>query len=348
MPQHWHPLNVFFLALQLLAVPSQAQGSCSCDPTTTMATGNASNTTTMGATMTTLAPVSNATTLAPVSNATTLAPVSDATTPAPAPTPASNASSSNATTMAPSSSDATTSAPAPAPSTTLASAPAPATTTTTPSGGPSAGPARLLEEMWSGRVLQSSNATTTASAAAGSSNATTTTTVMTAATTVAECPPCVVTPLVVSTFTSTLALTSASDLGAIDFDAMKGALTITQLRDTAADVTVQVVVKVAVQYSFSAAITPLQCQTAVAIANGLDVDKVTCVGGAADNNTATTAAPATSTTTAAAAGRRLQAVMDVEITYDDQAAAVAAVETDPAEMMADLTAALREDSSSRK
>merc|ERR1719329_2059601 len=119
MPQHWHPLNVFFLALQLLAVPSQAQGSCSCDPTTTMATGNASNTTTMGATMTTLAPVSNAT-------------------------------SSNATTMAPSSSDATTSAPAPAPSTTLASAPAPATTTTTtPSGGPSAGPARLLEEMWS-------------------------------------------------------------------------------------------------------------------------------------------------------------------------------------------------------
>merc|ERR1719329_621832 len=345
MPQHWHPLNVFFLALQLLAVPSQAQGSCSCDPTTTMATGNASNTTTMGATMTTLAPVSNATTLPPVSNATTLAPVSDATTPAP--TPASNASSSNATTMAPSSSDATTSAPAPAPSTTLASAPAPATTTTTtPSGGPSAGPARLLEEMWSGRVLQSSNATTTASAAAGSSNATTTTTtVMTAATTVAECPPCVVTPLVVSTFTSTLALTSASDLGAIDFDAMKGALVTDQGWDTAADVTVQVVVKVAVQYSFSAAITPLQCQTAVAIANGLDVDKVTCVGGAADNNTATTAAPATSTTTAAAAGRRLQAVMDVEITYDDQAAAVAAVETDPADMMDGLTAALQQDTS---
>merc|ERR1719329_564181 len=244
MPQHWHPLNVFFLALQLLAVPSQAQGSCSCDPTTTMATGNASNTTTMGATMTTLAPVSNATTLAPVSNATTLAPVSDATTPAPAPTPAT-------------------------------------TTTTTPSGGPSAGPARLLEEMWSGRVLQSSNATTTASAAAGSSNATTTTVMTAAATTVAECPPCVVTPLVVSTFTSTLALTSASDLGAIDFDAMKGALVTDQGWDTAADVTVQVVVKVAVQYSFSAAITPLQCQTAVAIANGLDVDKVTCVGGAA-------------------------------------------------------------------
>merc|ERR1719329_1280313 len=359
MPQHWHPLNVFFLALQLLAVPSQAQGSCSCDPTTTMATGNASNTTTMGNASNTTTMGASMTTLAPVSNATTLAPVSDATTPAP--TPASNASSSNATTMAPSSSDATTSAPAPAPSTTLASAPAPATTTTTtPSGGPSAGPARLLEEMWSGRVLQSSNATTTASAAAGSSNATTTTTtVMTAATTVAECPPCVVTPLVVSTFTSTLALTSASDLGAIDFDAMKGALVTDQGWDTAADVTVQVVVKVAVQYSFSAAITPLQCQTAVATANGLflsdgstaDVDKVTCEGGAADNNTATTAAPTVSTsaaatsTTAAAAGRRLQAVMDVEITYDDQAAAVAAVETDPAEMMADLTTALSRDTS---
>jgi len=142
-----------------------------------------------------------------------------------------------------------------------------------------------------------------------------------------------------------LALTSASDLGAIDFDAMKGALVTDQGWDTAADVTVQVVVKVAVQYSFSAAITPLQCQTAVAIANGLDVDKVTCVGGAADNNTATTAAPATSTTTAAAAGRRLQAVMDVEITYDDQAAAVAAVETDPADMMDGLTAALQQDTS---
>lgn len=150
-----------------------------------------------------------------------------------------------------------------------------------------------------------------------------------------------------------MALTSASDLGAIDFDAMKGALVTDQGWDTAADVTVQVVVKVAVQYSFSAAITPLQCQTAVAIANGLDVDKVTCVGGAADNNTATTAAPtvsasaaaATSTTTAAAAGRRLQAVMDVEITYDDQAAAVAAVETDPADMMDGLTAALQQDTS---
>jgi len=157
-----------------------------------------------------------------------------------------------------------------------------------------------------------------------------------------------------------LALTSASDLGAIDFDAMKGALVTDQGWDTAADVTVQVVVKVAVQYSFSAAITPLQCQTAVAIANGLvlsddsaDVDKVTCEGGAADNNTATTAAPtvsasaaaATSTTTAAAAGRRLQAVMDVEITYDDQAAAVAAVETDPADMMDGLTAALQQDTS---
>lgn len=123
--------------------------------------------------------------------------------------------------------------------------------------------------------------------------------------------------------------------------------------DDAADVTVQVVVKVAVQYSFSAAITTDQCKTAVAKANNLllssgdpDVDKVTCVGGAASNDTATTAAPTATTTatTTAAAARRLQAaVMDVEISFEDADAAVAAVESDGDDQMAALNEALSAD-----
>lgn len=120
--------------------------------------------------------------------------------------------------------------------------------------------------------------------------------------------------------------------------------------DDAADVTMQVVVKVAVQYSFSAAITTDQCKTAVAKANNLllssgdpDVDKVTCVGGAASNDTATTAAPTaiTTATTTAAAARRLQAaVMDVEISFEDADAAVTAVESDGDAQMAALNEAL--------
>jgi len=146
-----------------------------------------------------------------------------------------------------------------------------------------------------------------------------------------------------------VSLSSAADLEKIDFSAMTGALAADQgWDDNDADVQVEVVVKVAVQFSFSAPITPVQCQTAVAKAQMIllpngdpDLDKVACVAGVAgDADNTTTAAP---TTTTAAASRRLQAVMDVEITYDDPEDAVTAVSTDEAGMMAALTTALSED-----
>merc|ERR1711865_585369 len=157
----------------------------------------------------------------------------------------------------------------------------------------------------------------------------TTTTV--AATSTVTCPPCVVRPQVVTTFTSTLSLTSASDLSSVDFVAMKESLA-TEQNWQDATVEVVVAVKVTVQFTFSAVITETQCKAAVASAQEISVSKVSCMSNAS------------SASSASGATRRLQAVMDVEISYDDQSEAVDAVSTPQADMMAGLTTALAADS----
>jgi len=135
----------------------------------------------------------------------------------------------------------------------------------------------------------------------------------------------------VTTFTSTLSLTSASDLEKVDFVAMKAALA-TEQNWQDASVEVVVVVKVALQFTFSAVITETQCKAAVASVSGVSVSKVSCMSNAS------------SASSASGATRRLQAVMDVEISYDDQSEAVDAVSTPQADMMAGLTTALAADS----
>merc|ERR1711865_1103792 len=75
-----------------------------------------------------------------------------------------------------------------------------------------------------------------------------------------------------------------------------------------------------------------QCKAAVASVSGVSVSKVSCMSNAS------------SASSASGATRRLQAVMDVEISYDDQSEAVDAVSTPQADMMAGLITALAADS----
>merc|ERR1711957_799538 len=183
------------------------------------------------------------------------------------------------------------------------------------------------------RYLQAVNASHASSSSSSSSNATSTanmTKTTVAATSTVTCPPCVGRPQVMTTFTSTLSLTSASDLESLNFVAMKEALA-TEQNWQDATVEVVVVVKVKVQFTFSAVITETQCKAAVASAQGISVSKVSCMAGG-------------NVSSASNASRRLQAAMDVEISYNNQSKAVEAVSISQADMMAGLTTALAADS----
>jgi len=160
------------------------------------------------------------------------------------------------------------------------------------------------------------------------SAATTTATTMAATTTAAaeECV-CETTPEIVTTFTSTLSFSNASELAALDFSAIKDAVRSNFPAGTTA--VAVAVVKVAVSYTFpdNIEITGEQCKGVVATAYAVDANRVTVTPVAA---------------TRRLMGRRLATQMNVEIEYPEaeQDQAASAVENLPSAAFATALATL--------